>query len=306
VEAYKDPTSGLSLRAAVSLYHCNKDSITHHLNDTPEHRYAPDVYIDRQRLSPAEETALVSHIRECYQSMLPVDVKLLHSYANELLRARGDDEPVGKNWHHKFYERHPSVKTMRARPMEKDRLINEDADDYIKWFRAFIEIVNKWGILLEDTYNMDESGSGLGLIQKSYIISPEEEKDARIFADTNREWATLIETINAIGKALKPFFINKGAHVLRDLMKAMIKSGATLATTHNGWSNDEMALEYLKHFHRHARPIGVYRLLILDGHGSYATFRFKELAHEYKIILLYLPAHITHRLQPLDVGIFGP
>jgi hypothetical protein len=64
--------------------------------------------------------------------MLPVDVELLYSYANELLRARGDDEPVGKNWHYKFYERHSSVKTMRARPMEKDRLINEDADDYIK------------------------------------------------------------------------------------------------------------------------------------------------------------------------------
>jgi hypothetical protein len=53
---------------------------------------------------------------------------------------------------------------MRARPMEKDRFINKDADDYIKWFRVFIEIVNKWGILLEDTYNMDESGSGLELI----------------------------------------------------------------------------------------------------------------------------------------------
>jgi hypothetical protein len=132
VEAYKDPTSGLLLRAAASLYYCNKDSITHHLNNTPEHRYTPDVYIDRQRLSPAEEIALVSHIRECYQSILPVDVKLLYSYANELLRARRDDKPVRKNWHYKFYERHPSVKTIRARPMEKDRLINEDTDDYIK------------------------------------------------------------------------------------------------------------------------------------------------------------------------------
>jgi hypothetical protein len=153
---------------------------------------------------------------------------------------------------------------------------------------------------------MDESEAGLGLIQKSYIINPEEEKDARISANTNRKWATLIKTINVIGKALKPFFINKRAHVLRDLMEAIIKSGATLATTHNGWFNDEMALKYLKHFHRHARPIGVFRLLILDGHSSHAIFRFKELAHEYKIILLYLPAHITHRLQPLDVGIFKP
>jgi hypothetical protein len=81
---------------------------------------------------------------------------------------------------------------------------------------------------------MDKSKSGLRLIQKSYIISPEEEKDARISINTNRKWATLIETINAIKKALKPFFINKEAHVFRDLMKAIIKLGATLVTTHNG------------------------------------------------------------------------
>src|SRR5258708_14860869 len=57
VKAYKDPTSGLSLRAAASLYHCSKDSITNHLNDTPKHEYAPDVYIEQQKLSPAEEKA---------------------------------------------------------------------------------------------------------------------------------------------------------------------------------------------------------------------------------------------------------
>jgi hypothetical protein len=155
-------------------------------------------------------------------------------------------------------------------------------------------------------HNMDESEAGLRLTQKSYIISPEEEKDTRASIDTNREWATLIETINAIGKALKPFFINKGAQVLRNLIKAMIKSGITLAVTHNRWSNDEMALKYFKHFHRHARPVGVFRLLILNGYGSHATFRFKELAHKYKIILLYLPAHITYKLQPLNIGIFKP
>jgi hypothetical protein len=114
VKAYKDPTSGLSLRAAVSLYHCSKDSITNHLDDTPQVEYAPDVYVEQQKLSPAEETALVNHIIECYQLMLPLDVELLHYYANELCRAKGDHTPVGKNWYHKFYERNPSVKTLRA------------------------------------------------------------------------------------------------------------------------------------------------------------------------------------------------
>jgi hypothetical protein len=152
---------------------------------------------------------------------------------------------------------------------------------------------------------MDESRAGLGFTQKFYIIDPEEEKDTRALMNANREWATLIKTISAIGKALEPFFINKGAQVLRDLMEAIIKLGVILAVIHNRWSNDEMALKYFKHFYRHARLVGVFRLLILDGYGNYATFRFKKLAHEYKIILLYLPAHTTHKLQSLDVGIFG-
>jgi hypothetical protein len=143
---------------------------------------------------------------------------------------------------------------------------------------------------------MDESGAGLEIIQKSYIVGPNEEKDARTLMNGNREWATLIETINAIGEALKPFFIYKGMAVFRDLMEIIIKLGAIFAITHNEWSNNEIALKYLKYFHKHARPIGVFRLLILDSYNSHATFRFKKLAYEYKIILLYLPAHTTHRL----------
>jgi hypothetical protein len=34
---------------------------------------------------------------------------------------------------------------------------------------------------------MNESGAGLGFTQKSYIIGPEEEKDARALIDANRE-----------------------------------------------------------------------------------------------------------------------
>ena len=48
--------------------------------------------------------------------------------------------------------------------MEKARLINEDLNDYIKWFRVFIKIVNKQGLILKDIYNIDESEAGLGFI----------------------------------------------------------------------------------------------------------------------------------------------
>jgi hypothetical protein len=47
-------------------------------------------------------------------------------------------------------------------------------------------------------------------------------------------------------------------------------------------------------------------LLILDNHRSHATVSFIDYAYENNIVLPYLPPHSTHRLQPLDVAIFGP
>jgi hypothetical protein len=80
---------------------------------------------------------------------------------------------------------------------------------------------------------MDKSETDLRITQKSYIISPAEEKDARISTDKNREWITLIKTIRAIGEAIKPFFINKRMYVLLDLIEIIIKLKTTLAITHN-------------------------------------------------------------------------
>ena len=51
---------------------------------------------------------------------------------------------------------------------------------------------------------------------------------------------------------------------------------------------------------------GGYRLLILDGHNSHCTYQFCSFAEKNKIIILCLPSHTTHVLQPCDVGVFGP
>src|SRR5258707_6697797 len=47
-------------------------------------------------------------------------------------------------------------------------------------------------------------------------------------------------------------------------------------------------------------------LLIFDGHGSHLTEEIHQRALSHNIHLFCLPAHTTHRLQPLDVGVFGP
>jgi hypothetical protein len=47
-------------------------------------------------------------------------------------------------------------------------------------------------------------------------------------------------------------------------------------------------------------------LLLCDGHHSHETLEMRELADQSNIVLFKIPPHTTHRLQPLDVGIFGP
>jgi hypothetical protein len=81
------------------------------------------------------------------------------------------------------------------------------------------------------------------------------------------------------------------------------------ASTENGWTKDAYGMEWLKTvFEPHTRPkrATTKRLLIVDGHSSHVNLAFIEYASGYGIIILILPPHSTHRLQPLDLNCFLP
>lgn len=44
---------------------------------------------------------------------------------------------------------------------------------------------------------------------------------------------------------------------------------------------------------------------MLDGHGSHINPEFDQFCLDHKIIIIYIPAHSSHLLQPLDVGCFS-
>jgi hypothetical protein len=46
-------------------------------------------------------------------------------------------------------------------------------------------------------------------------------------------------------------------------------------------------------------------MLILDGHGSHVDIEFMWECRQHQIHLLYLPAHTSHLLQPLDLAPFS-
>jgi hypothetical protein len=77
-----------------------------------------------------------------------------------------------------------------------------------------------------------------------------------------------------------------------------------------GWTNNYIAAQW---FEKSFLPQAMARnssgktiLLIYDGHKSHEMIELRETAVQHNIELYHLPAHTSHHLQPLDVGVFGP
>ena len=83
----------------------------------------------------------------------------------------------------------------------------------------------------------------------------------------------------------------------------------SISISPNGWTDQELGFAWLQSDFDPAtrdKATGQYRLLILDGHNSHCTFSFCKYAADNKIVVICLPSHTTHALQPCDVGAFGP
>lgn len=172
-----------------------------------------------------------------------------------------------------------------------------------EWFELFQRYRLLFDVKNDNIYNMDEKGFLQGVISKLRVIINKCEANQLITQPDNREWTSLIECVSVTGRKLRPWVIFKG--VL--LQKAWVSEypEAHFACTKNGWTNNEIELLWLQQcFDAETAVEDEYRILCVDGHASHISTKAIEFCVQKKIILLCLPAHTTHILQPLDVGVF--
>ena len=84
---------------------------------------------------------------------------------------------------------------------------------------------------------------------------------------------------------------------------------SSVSVSPKGWTDQELGMKWLERdFEPNTRPQTPddYRLLILDGHNSHCTYPFIKFSTQHRIVIICLPSHTTHALQPCDVGVFGP
>lgn len=176
-----------------------------------------------------------------------------------------------------------------------------------------IRLIEKYNITADTIWNWDEKGFLIGVASAvQRIMTLEALKSGRITHashDGSREFISLLACICANGTALPPALIYGGEAFQNTWLEDVnANDEAFFATSSKGWSNDDLGYKWLvqvfdrctKHL-KHRR-----RLLIVDGHSSHVNMKFINRCDELRILLAVLPSHSTHRLQPLDVGLFSP
>jgi hypothetical protein len=66
-------------------------------------------------------------------------------------------------------------------------------------------------------------------------------------------------------------------------------------------------VKWLNHFIGFVKPTPDKKvLLVMDGHGSHKSLEAIEVARSHGVVMICLPPHTTHRMQPLDRTFYGP
>ena len=116
----------------------------------------------------------------------------------------------------------------------------------------------------------------MGVISTAKVVMSAERDRTVSLQPGNREWVTVIESINAAGWVLPPIIIVKGIKHQLSWYKASPRYWP-IGVSDNGWTTDELGITWLKTVfdpYTQGRTIGKYRLLLMDGHGSHVTAEF--------------------------------
>jgi len=125
-----------------------------------------------------EESVLIEYCIRGFKAGFLMIIWHFNVCANELLWTRDFNETVDYYWYNSFFKCYSEVKFKFSRLINRRRLNAEDFDEFIKFFRRFINVKNKWGIVDSDIYNIDKSRSAIGIKQSLKFILFSEKKQA--------------------------------------------------------------------------------------------------------------------------------
>jgi hypothetical protein len=216
----------------------------------------------------------------------------------------------GDSWIHWFKKRHPNLTLRTSQGLDFARARDLCLDKVASFYRNLEELYKTHKYAPENIWNCDESGAHARRNGSGLVWALRGSRIVHSLIPNEREWVTVLSCINASGQSIPRSYIFRGKRVMHNYIE-LCEDGATMAMQLEGWMTATLISHWISHFIQslHKRggiSPGSRHLLIVDGHNSHVTMEVVHKAIEVGLDLLTLPLHTNHRLQPLDVSVFGP
>ncbi|XP_054709205.1 uncharacterized protein LOC129218910 [Uloborus diversus] len=164
----------------------------------------------------------------------------------------------------------------------------------------------KYKFQSKDVWNTDETG--VQTVQRPGKVIAEKgvRQVAKATSAERGQTVTIATAVKAIGNALPPLFIFPRVF-FKDYFIKEGPQGCIGTADPFGWMTGSSFLTFIRHFHSHVKStLHQPYLLLLDNHDSHLSIQVLNFCKDNGIILLSFPPHTSHRLQLLDVSVYGP
>ena len=217
---------------------------------------------------------------------------------------------AGRDWFEGFLNRHRdlTLRTPEATSIQRATGFNKQkVEIFFDKLQNILFDENVRKIPETNIYNVDESGFSLCHRPAGKVVAKRGSKTvgAMTAAEKGRT-ITAVCCVSATRHYIPPMLIFPRGR-MKDGLLDDAPIGAIGAANPSGWINEELFAKWLDHFVAVVQPASRHEptLLILDGHASHTrNIGVISKARDENVILLSLPPHCTHRMQPLDVSFF--
>ena len=219
------------------------------------------------------------------------------------------DARPGYDWMGAFLKRHPTIVPRKTEQLSSSRARAQDPYIVAEWFHLLETELNKAGVAdrPEQIFNVDESGFVTDPKSDVVLAKRGSRRVNQAIGGSGREQVTVNCGGSAAGQVLPPYVIYKGKNLYFEWTQGG-PNNASYTTSEKGWMEGAQFQDWFQRvFIKETAHLGHHpRILIFDGHASHLTFALVEEAKRNNVVLLRLPAHLTHLLQPFDKSVFRP
>ncbi len=194
----------------------------------------------------------------------------------------------------------------KRKSIAADRKNAHDSKVLQTHFDEFNEMIIKYDITKNDTWNFDEIDYRMSIARFDWIVTVDSNRRIYFKNSNNKKSLTSIECISEESKNISSMLIMTEVQLLISHFNNDLDDDVLVTISDTDYSNDWIFLRWLKHFDRFSQKHQkrAWRLLVMNDYESHHTSEFLFYCENHKIIFFDLSSHTTHLLQSLDVCVF--